>query len=100
RPRSIAFVFFSSRRRHTSFSRDWSSDVYSSDLRRVRREVVPVRLELLTDVVALRLDAFRVLHADAECPADLLVDVRRDRALEVRSDERRVGQERGGRAAG
>src|SRR5690606_39456583 len=27
-----AFVFFSSRRRHTSFSRDWSSDVCSSDL--------------------------------------------------------------------
>src|SRR5690606_39278887 len=25
-------VFFSSRRRHTSFSRDWSSDVCSSDL--------------------------------------------------------------------
>src|SRR5690606_40468514 len=26
--------FFSSRRRHTSFSRDWSSDVCSSDLQR------------------------------------------------------------------
>src|SRR5690606_40167769 len=26
------FVFFSSRRRHTRFSRDWSSDVCSSDL--------------------------------------------------------------------
>src|SRR5690606_37683116 len=26
------FWFFSSRRRHTSFSRDWSSDVCSSDL--------------------------------------------------------------------
>src|SRR5207302_3597291 len=28
------FFFFSSRRRHTRFSRDWSSDVCSSDLRR------------------------------------------------------------------
>src|SRR5436309_10822627 len=28
----IAFFFFSSRRRHTRFSRDWSSDVCSSDL--------------------------------------------------------------------
>src|SRR5690606_40898735 len=28
--------FFSSRRRHTRFSRDWSSDVCSSDLRGVR----------------------------------------------------------------
>src|SRR5690606_41071927 len=29
----ISFFFFSSRRRHTRFSRDWSSDVCSSDLR-------------------------------------------------------------------
>src|SRR5690606_41188295 len=30
------FFFFSSRRRHTRFSRDWSSDVCSSDLPRLR----------------------------------------------------------------
>src|SRR5690606_26582343 len=30
----LLFFFFSSRRRHTSFSRDWSSDVCSSDLLR------------------------------------------------------------------
>src|SRR5215475_10860898 len=30
--RAIIFFFFSSRRRHTRFSRDWSSDVCSSDL--------------------------------------------------------------------
>src|SRR5690606_39501470 len=30
--RSSPFFFFSSRRRHTRFSRDWSSDVCSSDL--------------------------------------------------------------------
>src|SRR5690606_40750923 len=29
----MSIFFFSSRRRHTSFSRDWSSDVCSSDLR-------------------------------------------------------------------
>src|SRR5690606_40783569 len=28
----VFLFFFSSRRRHTSFSRDWSSDVCSSDL--------------------------------------------------------------------
>src|SRR5690606_40938316 len=28
----FSFFFFSSRRRHTRFSRDWSSDVCSSDL--------------------------------------------------------------------
>src|SRR5690606_40217133 len=31
--------FFSSRRRHTRFSRDWSSDVCSSDLARVDGQV-------------------------------------------------------------
>src|SRR5690606_39645931 len=31
--RALCFFFFSSRRRHTRFSRDWSSDVCSSDLR-------------------------------------------------------------------
>src|SRR6266700_6282316 len=31
------FFFFSSRRRHTSFSRDWSSDVCSSDLTGLNR---------------------------------------------------------------
>src|SRR5690625_6491246 len=29
---SLAFLFFSSRRRHTRWPRDWSSDVCSSDL--------------------------------------------------------------------
>src|SRR5690606_40979655 len=29
---TFIFFFFSSRRRHTRFSRDWSSDVCSSDL--------------------------------------------------------------------
>src|SRR5690606_39513945 len=33
----ILFFFFSSRRRHTRFSRDWSSDVCSSDLFRCSR---------------------------------------------------------------
>src|SRR2546429_3614933 len=32
---SFTFFFFSSRRRHTRCSRDWSSDVCSSDLKRV-----------------------------------------------------------------
>src|SRR5690606_39638554 len=34
--------FFSSRRRHTSFSRDWSSDVCSSDLRLLLLDAVLV----------------------------------------------------------
>src|SRR5260370_3463445 len=31
-PRLVVFFFFSSRRRHTRFKGDWSSDVCSSDL--------------------------------------------------------------------
>src|SRR5690606_18718118 len=37
------YFFFSSRRRHTRFSRDWSSDVCSSDLY-ARRRFEPMRL--------------------------------------------------------
>src|SRR5690606_40449751 len=33
------WFFFSSRRRHTRFSRDWSSDVCSSDLEDQRRKL-------------------------------------------------------------
>src|SRR5690606_40051600 len=39
------FFFFSSSRRHTRFSRDWSSDVCSSDLRKKDRNyLLPLRL--------------------------------------------------------
>src|SRR5690606_40970015 len=37
--------FFSSRRRHTRFSRDWSSDVCSSDL--------PIQVRMLDNVIDL-----------------------------------------------
>src|SRR5690606_30898381 len=39
--------FFSSRRRHTRFSRDWSSDVCSSDLKQIATRVVPVRASVV-----------------------------------------------------
>src|SRR2546422_6329359 len=38
RQRKSSFFFFSSRRRHTRCSRDWSSDVCSSDLEQVAHE--------------------------------------------------------------
>src|SRR5437870_5422456 len=37
----VSFFFFSSRRRHTSWPRDWSSDVCSSDLQTFRGDPVP-----------------------------------------------------------
>src|SRR5690606_40560152 len=51
------FVFLSSRRRHTRFSRDWSSDVCSSDLldaciRFLGRTPAPLVIVPLEDVMA------------------------------------------------
>src|SRR5690606_40439979 len=42
-PAGAVLFFFSSRRRHTRFSRDWSSDVCSSDLRPGRRQALRLR---------------------------------------------------------
>src|SRR5690606_39987039 len=42
--------FFSSRRRHTRFSRDWSSDVCSSDLNWGSVSVDPARNRLVVNV--------------------------------------------------
>src|SRR5690606_41096509 len=89
-----SFFFFSSRRRHTRFSRDWSSDVCSSDLlaRRVTAETVPSPAKIRT----------------CRCPSPataLVTDLGGDalgRAVRMgqrafgppeRSEERRVGKE-------
>src|SRR5690606_41048224 len=70
-PFLIVCFFFSSRRRHTRFSRDWSSDVCSSDL-----DVHPER-------------AFPVVHVagtNGKGSTSALV-------CAMRSEERRVGKE-------
>src|SRR3989475_8885096 len=73
------FFFFSSRRRHTRFDCDWSSDVCSSDL--LTGEVEDVELDELQGVHGLR--ALRVT-----------IDLRNPRIdRRVRSEERRVGKE-------
>src|SRR5690606_35954372 len=42
------FFFFSSRRRHTRFSRDWSSDVCSSDLSlKLQQKLSPQQIQLM-----------------------------------------------------
>src|SRR5690606_8976948 len=40
----LVFFFFSSRRRHTRFSRDWSSDVCSSDLKLIKKPVLELSI--------------------------------------------------------
>src|SRR3989449_4082573 len=47
----LFFFFFSSRRRHTRCSRDWSSDVCSSDLGFGISRVDPVIMDSISDVM-------------------------------------------------
>src|SRR3990167_7175214 len=58
-PRSIySTIFFSSRRRHTMFDCDWSSDVCSSDLARLRdRRYHNIRGDGRKELQGFRLDA-------------------------------------------
>src|SRR2546429_4283378 len=84
------FFFFSSRRRHTRCSRDWSSDVCSSDLSRLPR-ISGIEVEFAEGEIFLGLmPGSRKLY-----------DLERDPRLALhsptddppRSEERRVGKE-------
>src|SRR5690606_39335953 len=52
------FFFLSSRRRHTRFSRDWSSDVCSSDLNALRKFVETVGVAKRDNVIEVSLLEF------------------------------------------
>src|SRR5206468_8120886 len=82
---STNFFFFSSRRRHTSSDRDWSSDVCSSDL--IDQSVMLVELK--------RLYSYPAGPAPAAHGAGPAAGVRASAALDLagRSEERRVGKE-------
>src|SRR5690606_40472519 len=89
------FFFFSSRRRHTRFSRDWSSDVCSSDLEKW------IRRHTLRHDVAHTLPALGHQHESGAVAGELTLQAvpirnlrRKQRQLVlVRSEERRVGKE-------
>src|SRR5690606_39823930 len=72
------WLFFSSRRRHTRFSRDWSSDVCSSDL------ATPLRPERAAASVAGEVAALRAEghgeQATAEANQHLVEELRRMRS--------------------
>src|SRR5436309_15848708 len=72
------FFFFSSRRRHTRFSRDWSSDVCSSDL---------IIADIGTRVVGVDVgdDSWPGVRIGSDETCEI--------ALVTRSEERRVGKE-------
>src|SRR5690606_40664929 len=84
------FFFFSSRRRHTRFSRDWSSDVCSSDLGLIRehRELL---LSLVRGSAEFAADAAQVFGLVQQLIDDVAAML--DEHAKVRSEERRVGKE-------
>src|SRR3712207_8719160 len=83
---SHRFFFFSSRRRHTRYWRDWSSDVCSSDLVGLAADLV--------DLVDIDDAALRPLHIVVGGLQQLEDDVLHILAdIAGRSEERRVGKE-------
>src|SRR5690606_39328025 len=92
----ICLFFFSSRRRHTRFSRDWSSDVCSSDLLFsnqfpcVTHHPQPGFSE--QDPEKIFGDVCRVIQS---CPTDIKSDISFISLSSAmhRSEERRVGKE-------
>src|SRR2546430_12348528 len=89
----VVMFFFSSRRRHTRFDCDWSSDVCSSDLTSVRREHAP-HGKLPSDhypdrrrqTPQLQREAHLAVHRSSACSG-------LKGPKHKRSEERRVGKE-------
>src|SRR5690348_17934550 len=85
--------FFSSRRRHTRWTGDWSSDVCSSDLADVElARFVELGVALARRVGAQAADALRPAFAAGQHLAEML-RVRAVQHVVSRSEERRVGKE-------
>src|SRR5690606_41099498 len=82
--------FFSSRRRHTRFSRDWSSDVCSSDLKNDRSCVLLLTVagwQILLPGDISRQVELQLLQRYLKLTADILL------LSHHRSEERRIGKE-------
>src|SRR5437762_13868663 len=79
----MCFFFFSSRRRHTRYIGDWSSDVCSSDLNMEPLKMLTILMGLSLIKAALIIGFF--MH--------LKYEVSRMKWLTMRSEERRVGKE-------
>src|SRR2546430_6097496 len=84
--------FFSSRRRHTRFDCDWSSDVCSSDLNRGTVSLGLWPLPFLIDLPLYLLVLLLLLAGFVVGAATAWTAGRRVRR-ELRSEERRVGKE-------
>src|SRR5205814_6834190 len=93
----------SSRRRHTRCLSDWSSDVCSSDLKRIVREPVPIikeeplKVELQHFIKCVKAHSTPDVSGEsAKRALDLALEITRQIKSETakgRSEERRVGRE-------
>src|SRR5256884_1299247 len=93
--RVFSSFFFSSRRRHTRCSRDWSSDVCSSDLARMKvmRQQVTLKTRVGRKTMLEQCtDELQNLHDQLKWLADLSSSGQELDTL-TRSEERRVGKE-------
>src|SRR2546422_4116702 len=90
----MSFVFFfSSRRRHTRCSRDWSSDVCSSDLNRaVKRNMKRFPSDFVFQLTEKEAATLRYQSGTSNLKSQNATSRSRG-AQEVRSEERRVGKE-------
>src|SRR5256885_7077017 len=86
------FTFFSSRRRHTILQGDWSSDVCSSDLRKIQADIYGQEVEWPLHTLLLPPQRLSQLPA-RRCPPESFATAATALRRRPRSEERRVGKE-------
>src|SRR5690606_40806700 len=87
------FFFFSSRRRHTRFSRDWSSDVCSSDLNAAIETATGRTLTIEGIVNGATLRGPGAFHLGGGATMANATSLAGTTITQDRSEERRVGKE-------
>src|SRR5689334_24191908 len=90
------FFFFSSRRRHTRWNCDWSSDVCSSDLRRLPFKLTAAQTRAMNEVLRDLVQPHpmqRLLQGDVGSGKTIVAAIACLAAADSRSEERRVGKE-------